>query len=190
MGAQMRTFGFNFSTGKVFEYKSRRHAEETGNGQMIACSADDLVKSVVTTKQMAELYFKHYQSLPEALHKDKRSAANMLIALAHAKAIKVKPAEEKGENMGQVAEKLVKKTAPANPSNGRKGRNSMFDGRTFCAKPGLTTNPRREGTNGYKSMDIILKAGTKGIKYEDFLAQGGRRVDLAWDLMHENVVVV
>ena len=40
------------------------------------------------------------------------------------------------------------------------------------------------------SWDQQVKAGAKGIKYEDFLAQGGRRVDLAWDLVHDNVVVL
>lgn len=45
----------------------------------------------------------------------------------------------------------------------------------------VTENPRREGTHGHKSFAIILKAGAKGISYEDFLKAGGRRQDLAWD---------
>ena len=188
----MRTFGFNFSSGKVFEFKSRKHAESAGNGIMIACSADDIVKSVVTTKQMAEMYFKHYNSLPDALRKDKRSAASMMIALAHAKAVKVQAPTTEAKPMSEETEvKSVK--APKKPkaeSNGRKGRNSMFDGRSFRMREGITTNPRREGTKGYTSMAIVLLAGPKGIKYEDFLAQGGRRVDLAWDLVHDNIVVV
>ena len=187
----MRTFGFNFSSGKVFEFKSRKHAESAGTGIMIACSADDIVKSVVTTKQMAEIYFKHYNSLPEALRKDKRSAANMMIALAHAKAVKVQLNESEA-TMSETTEVKSAK-APKKPkveSNGRKGRNSMFDGRVFRMREGITANPRREGTKGYTSMAIVLLAGPKGIKYEDFLAQGGRRVDLAWDLVHYNVVVV
>ncbi len=188
----MRTFGFNFSSGKVLEFKSRKHAESAGNGTLIACSADDIVKSVVTTKQMAEIYFKHYNSLPDALRKDKRSAANMMIALAHAKAVKVKAPTDEEKSMNEETEvKTAKapKKAKAD-SNGRKGRNSMFDGRVFKIKDGITANPRREGTKGYTSMAIVLLAGPKGIKYEDFLAQGGRRVDLAWDLVHDNIVVI
>ena len=190
----MRTFGFNFATGKVFEYKSRKHASSAGNGIMIACSADDIVKSAVTTKQMAEMYHKHYGSLPEALHKDKRSAANMMIALAHAKAIKVQTPEEGTKSMNKVAdkpvEKSVEKKVEKSTPNGRKGRNSVFDGRVFKIADTVKENPRRAGTKGHTSMEILMKAGAKGIKYEDFLAQGGRRVDLAWDLVHDNVVVL
>lgn len=179
----MRTFGFNFASGKVFEFKSRKQAENAGKNVLVACTADDLVKSAVTSKQMAELYFKHYKSLPESLQKDKRSAASMMISLAQAKAIKVETPSNEAKQM-----KAEKKTK--SEPNGRKGRNSMFDRKTFRLADGIKENPRREGTKGFKSMTIIMSAGPKGIKYEDFLAQGGRRIDLAWDLVRDRIVVV
>jgi hypothetical protein len=39
-------------------------------------------------------------------------------------------------------------------------------------------NPRREGTHGFKSMEVIRKAGSKGISYDDAVKNGARRVDI------------
>ena len=186
----MRTFGFGFAGkefGKIIEFKSRRHAINSGNSLLIVCSPDDIIKSAVTIRQMVDLYNKHCGKQPVALSdwETKKAAANCMIALAHAKAKKIVPTEDRKETMSEVS---VEKAAKS-PSNGRKGRNSMFDGRLFKVKEGTTANPRREGTKGYKSFAIVLLAGPKGITYEDFLAQGGRRVDLAWDLEHETIVV-
>jgi hypothetical protein len=45
-------------------------------------------------------------------------------------------------------------------------------------------NPRREKSHGHRSLEVIR---TKpGITYEQFLRAGGRRVDLAWDVVHGN----
>lgn len=190
----MRTFGFGFTGkdfGKIVEFKSRKVAEQCGNGLFIACSAEDIVKSAVTMDQMIHLYNKHCGKQPVALSdwETKKAAANCMIALALAKAKKVNQQVE-AKVMSEQVETAKPTKSPKAPSNGRKGRNSMFDGRTFKVADGRNVNPRREGTKGHKSFAIVMGAGPKGIKYEDFLAQGGRRVDLAWDLTHDNIVVV
>lgn len=46
-------------------------------------------------------------------------------------------------------------------------------------------NPRRKGTWGWKSFNLIKS----GMTYEQYLAAGGRRNDLAWDVRHKNVKV-
>ena len=190
----MRTFGFNFASkdfGNIVEFKSRKHASTAGNGVLVACSADEIVKSAVTVDQMVRLYNKHSGKQPVAGWESKKAAANCMIALAQAKAKKVQPNESETTMNEKTIAKSVKAPKKEKPkSNGRKGRNSMFDGRVFKLRDGLTSNPRREGTRGYASMAIIILAGPKGISYEDFLLQGGRRVDLAWDLVHDNVVVI
>jgi hypothetical protein len=43
-------------------------------------------------------------------------------------------------------------------------------------------NPRREGTNAFNSMQILLDKGP--MKYEDFIVAGGRRPDFYYDLNH------
>lgn len=62
------------------------------------------------------------------------------------------------------------------PSNGKRGRTSKFAGMTIVQ---LTeVNPRREGTAGYNSWELI----TPGMKFEEYLAAGGRLKDLVWDI--------
>jgi len=199
----MKTYGFDFGNhqneGKIFEFKSRRHAASYGNGLLVVTSVDDIVGSSVTRQQMVMLYNQFLGKEPIKGFRDKATAAKALMALAQAKAVSM--IEKESENpMSDVAEE-VKAVAPkkakvvkaakaeAAEGNGRRGRNSMFDGRKFKAKDGLTTNPRRAGTNGFISFEILL-ANPDGMQYEDYLAAGGRRVDLAWDLAHDNVAVI
>lgn len=66
-------------------------------------------------------------------------------------------------------------TAPTNEKSTR-GRTSTLAGKTIVKLS--AENPRREGTNGWKSWNLI----SEGMTYEQFIAAGGRRVDLAWDI--------
>ena len=84
---------------------------------------------------------------------------------------------ERGQDRPEVAQK----------KNGR-GRKSSFIGSRIVSTK--TVNPRRPGSHGWKSMKIIIESGPDGISYEDFIAAGGRAVDLRWDVAHGNVMVV
>ena len=75
----------------------------------------------------------------------------------------------------------------AQKKNGR-GRKSSFIGSRIVSTK--TVNPRRPGSHGWRSMKIIIESGPDGISYEDFIAAGGRAVDLRWDVAHGNVMVV
>lgn len=186
----MRTYGFDFGLregGKIYEFKSRKHAAGHGNGLLIATTAEEILASSVTSQQMATLYNRFFDKQPVKGWPSKQAAARSMIALAQAKAIKVTQ-PDRSEPMSETQVKTEKPKKAKATSNGRRGRNSMFDGRTFKVKAGTEKNPRREGTKGYASFAVML-ASPNGIKYEDFLAAGGRRVDLAWDLVHGNVEV-
>jgi len=50
-------------------------------------------------------------------------------------------------------------------------------------------NPRREGTGGFKSMQILIDADGP-MAYEDFISAGGRKVDFMWDLERDRVEIV
>lgn len=76
-----------------------------------------------------------------------------------------------------MARKSSKKVAA------RRGRASTFSGKRITK---LTKeNPRRKGTIGFKSFNLIKS----GMTYEQYLAAGGRRQDLAWDVDHKYVKV-
>ena len=189
----MRTYGFDFGLregGKIYEFKSRKHAAGHGNGLLVATTAEEIIASSVTSQQMATLYNRFFDKQPVKGYPSKQAAARSMIALAQAKAVKVTELD-KVESMSEVqvkAEKPKKAKADKATGNGRRGRNSMFDGRRFKVKHPAMVNPRREGTKGHASFMLLLDS-PDGLKYEDYLAAGGRRVDLAWDLVHGNVEV-
>ena len=63
------------------------------------------------------------------------------------------------------------------------GRKSKFEGKLFEAT--VKDNPRRKGSHGFRSLQIIIDR--PWISYEDFIAAGGRQVDLRWDINSGNV---
>jgi len=70
-----------------------------------------------------------------------------------------------------------------NENAGRRGRKATAAGRKLSAVG--TENPRRAGSHGHRSHQIILD--NPGITTEDFLAQGGRINDLNWDIAKGHV---
>jgi hypothetical protein len=64
------------------------------------------------------------------------------------------------------------------------GRTSAFSGQRIIRL--VKENPRRKGTAGWKSWNLLKK----GMTYEQYIEAGGRRGDLAWDLDRKNVKLV
>ena len=67
-----------------------------------------------------------------------------------------------------------------------KEKRASFKGKMIRSK--TPTNPRREATKGFHSMQILIDAGVS-ISYEDYVAGGGRPNDLAWDISKGNAEV-
>lgn len=84
-----------------------------------------------------------------------------------------------------ATKKTATKKAAAPKGEGRRGRASAFSGKTITK---VKDSTRQEGSLCHASWVIIDRA-KNGISYEDFLAKGGRRKDLAWELAHGNVKV-
>ena len=184
----MKAYAFGFAgqnEGKIFAYPTVRDAINAGNGYVVANTPEDIVKANVTMGQMVDLYNRVSGSTISKFS-DRPTGAKRLIALAEAKALQVE-VKRKEQEMTAVAAAKAEPKVKAETS-GKKGRSSAFEGRTIRAK--VKENPRREGTHGHKSMAIILAAGDKGLSYDDFIAAGGRRVDLAWDFAHDAVEII
>jgi hypothetical protein len=90
-----------------------------------------------------------------------------------------KSSTKKSTKKGTAKKGAAKKQART--SEGGPGRVSQFAGKTIIRL--VKGNPRREDTHGYNSWNLLKK----GMTYEQYIAAGGRRVDLAWDLMKGNV---
>lgn len=189
----MKTYAFDFfnkTDARILAFQSARDARSIGNGYVIAASEEDLEKSNVKLGQLVELY-NSLSSSPVKNFRDRPTGIKRIIALAQAKAKLVEQPKE--EPMTEVAAPVKakpekKQRAEKAPSTGKKGRTSHFEGKTIRLNPDVKENPRREGTHGYTSMQIILNS-PNGISYEDYIGAGGRRQDLAWDIAHGSVYV-
>lgn len=85
------------------------------------------------------------------------------------------PIQEGSKRMAKAAKKKVSREG--------RGRPSELHGKKIHIK--AETNPRRKGSLGYKSFNIMKE----GMLVEDFLAAGGRMVDLRSDVNHKYVEV-
>lgn len=81
---------------------------------------------------------------------------------------------KKGAAKKSASKKAVKR-------EGGPGRTSMYSGKRIVKL--VKDNPRREDTHGYNSWELLRK----GMTYEQYIEAGGRRVDLAWDILKGNV---
>ena len=61
-----------------------------------------------------------------------------------------------------------------------------YDGKILT--PTVSKNPRKEGTHGYRSFEILL-ANPKGISYQSYKEAGGRNNDLTWDVDRNRVSI-
>jgi hypothetical protein len=179
----MKTYAIDPKTYEITGPYIARYAAQSslGNSCMVVQSADDFNDYKLSMSQAVEIY-NHHTPAENAIKKftDRPTANKRLWALAEARALAPKEPSTPQEKIVSE-EKVVEKAA------GARGRKTVFEGHII--KSTKAENPRREGTNGHKSMAIILAFGDKGVSYADFIAAGGRRVDLAWDLDKGNVTV-
>jgi hypothetical protein len=82
--------------------------------------------------------------------------------------------------------------APTRPA--KRGRKASFAGKKLFPSetllggddsPQTYQNPRRNGSHGYKSLQLIINH--PGLTTETYLQKGGRLNDLRWDVKHGNV---
>ena len=88
---------------------------------------------------------------------------------------KAKKAAPKAKKAAPKAKKAAPKAKKANTeSSGQRGRISQYAGMKITKL--VKKNPRREGTSGYSSFELI----TSGMKFEKYKDLGGKTADLAF----------
>lgn len=124
-----------------------------------------------TTADLVKFYNEHSGSKPIVKFSDRTTAERRVAELikAHNELSGPTSKETKTKKMTEAP------IAPTTEKSTR-GRTSSLAGKSIIKLS--VENPRREGTNGWKSWNLI----TVGMTYEQYVAAGGRRVDLAWDL--------
>ena len=209
----MKTFVANFvgkKFGEVKAFPSRTLAGKHGNGYTVFSDPEDLVNNEsVKIHQMVAFYNHHNKTNPVTDFATREAAAEKIFNLAQAKA-EIVQIQKEIETMTTVKETIaaVKKTkaakaekapkapkapkaekaaAPVKEKAEKAPRKSEYAGMKIYPAEFLAENPRREGGFGYKAMDFILN--NPGATYEEYIAAGGRRQDLAWDLEKGHVTL-
>jgi hypothetical protein len=94
----MKTFAFDFDRSKeIFAFPTKREAINNGNGLIIAHEPADIAKSRVPLDILVQFYNTH-TATPIKSFRDRKTAAERLMALAEAKA-KIVPSAEKEKEM-------------------------------------------------------------------------------------------
>lgn len=201
---------YNTNTGLFGAYATRKEADG-GTGMPVYASVEELAQTKASLTEMAKFYNRLTGSDIKKFS-DKNAAARRIWDAAVAaneefneqnKADEGAPdatqpqpdatqpqpdapeaADEQTqqeEGNSQTEEKSQPVDAPA-PKRGRKPGTGQFAGKTVFAKKQV--NPRRAGTKGWHSYNIFL-GKPEGVPYADYIAAGGRAVDLDWDIKHK-----
>jgi hypothetical protein len=93
----------------------------------------------------------------------------------------VSPSSDSPETMATATKRTRKPAAPKRSSDARPGRPSQYAGKVITKL--VDKNPRREGTAGFKAWAILRS----GMTYEQYIAAGGARNHLKWDLDRQRV---
>jgi len=187
----MKAFAIDYKQNTIRAFSSKRVAQKMGNGLVVFSSAGELAENRNTTMQGIVSVFNNYaRNINSGVVKrfaDISTGAKRVIKVAESLPIEETPfehlnGEEKmneevlnqDENKADVEIHVKSANKPK-----KRGRNSGFEGKMI--KCLVEKNPRRQNTHGFHSMGILINAG-EPVSYESYIAQGGRRQDLAWDI--------
>ena len=95
----------------------------------------------------------------------------------------IKSNTTKAAELGLIKVKVAGKVTTSSTEQKMYGRKSEFTGKRLYRN--MDVNPRRPGTLGHRSFDLIVD----GMTYEEYLMAGGRNNDLHWDIERKWVIV-
>jgi len=161
---------FNNETKKVAYYETLAEAEAAqGEKKMpIFSTKEELTDAKISIKDLVFIYNGNIEEgQPQiAGFKNRAAGVDVVFALLNGDELPTEgikaPAEPK---------------APKVPGGG-KGQRGRFEGKKLY--PVMETNPRREGSFGWRSLNIIME--NPGISTKEYLEKGGRLRDLQWDV--------
>ncbi len=132
-----------------------------------------------STADLVKFYNEHSGSRPIVKFSDRKTAEHRVEQLIQAHN-ELACGTSKTSNLKKIAKMEEKpKTNNGSEEKASRGRTSEGTGKKiFKLGDHKTKNPRREGTHGWKSWEIIKD----GMSYEDYVAAGGRNRDLMHDV--------
>ena len=168
-------------------FEDVKAARNAGNGFVLFENAEELLNNpnikIESSSFFVDIYNKHADKSVKKFE-SRSVAANRIVKLVSSMPVEKSLHNKTGEDemTEEVVEVNVKTTTPT-----KQTRISGFAGKMVQAT--CQTNPRREATHGFHSMQILIDAG-EPISYEKYIAAGGRRNDLVWDIEKGNAKVI
>jgi hypothetical protein len=182
-------FAYNPIAKTIAVYPDAQTRSNAGNSGIPFNTESELAASPLTLEQLVDL---HNVLAGEGRgvkgFGDRAAAAKLTFDLATKAKIPV-PASDaapKTEGAAPKASKGKKKAEGSEGEGASAGRSGDYAGHKL--KSAVDANPRREGSHGAASFQIVLD--NPGISYEDFIAKGGRPQNLRKDITLGRIVAV
>lgn len=176
----------NTDTGNLGVYANKEAAQAGQNtGMPIYTTEAQLLDSKATGPELVR-FFNKITGQNVAKFSDRKAAVRRIWAAAAGAPVTEPVAQSipagKTDTPAQPTPVATEEKAAEAKKRGRQKGTGKFAGKTvFATKQG---NPRRAGTAGFKSYEII-RGKADGVPYSDYIAAGGRPNDLQWDIDHK-----
>tara|TARA_R110001599_G_scaffold11198_3_gene53713 strand:+ start:184 stop:885 length:702 start_codon:yes stop_codon:yes gene_type:complete len=163
---KIMVYALDISQKKLRAFENEKVANGWGNGFILFSTAEELSENRNTTIQLLVLTYNNHNSKTVNKFSDKLSGSKRVLELA--KGLKVE-----GETSSDKP--VVQKILPVS-----KKTTGKFSGKLIRST--VDKNPRRVGTRGYVSHEILSNMERQPISFEDYKRRGGRTIDLKWDI--------
>jgi hypothetical protein len=184
----MTVFAIDYKNNKLRAFKSEKAARSMGE-VVLFTSVDELLENRNTTNRGIVAVYNNCSDVAVKRFSDTRTGAARLFKLAqdiHVESTPFDKVDAKQESSSTVEPSSLTRPQIRKLSKIAKPRGKYAGKSIRCL---VEKNPRREGTKGFHSMGILINSSIP-VSYENYISEGGRPNDLAWDLEKGHVELV
>ena len=188
----MTVFAIDYKKNKLRAFSSEHAARNMGE-VVLFTSVDELLENRNTTNQGIVAVYNNCSDVAVKRFSDTRTGAARLFKLAQDIHVESTPFDEAVEEPKVVRTyKLKRPFSRENmgmdvvKTDVKKPRGKYAGKSIRCL---VEKNPRREGTKGFHSMGILINSSIP-VSYENYISEGGRPNDLAYDIEKGHVELV
>ena len=184
----MTVFSIDYKKNKLRAFNSEHAARNMGEVVIFRDAKELLENRNTTGRGLVEVY-NNCVDKPVKKFTDNKTGAERIFKLAqeiHVESTPFDKADAKQESSGTSEPSSLTRPQIRKLSKIAKPRGKYAGKSIRCL---VEKNPRREGTKGFHSMGILINSSIP-VSYENYISEGGRPNDLAWDLEKGHVELV
>jgi|TARA_X000001388_G_scaffold73794_1_gene65948 hypothetical protein len=184
----MTVFSIDYKKNKLRAFNSEHAARNMGEVVIFRDAKELLENRNTTGRGLVEVY-NNCVDKPVKKFTDNKTGAERIFKLAqeiHVESTPFDKVDAKQESSSTVEPASLTRPQIRKLSKIAKPR-GKYEGKSIRCL--VEKNPRREGTKGFHSMGILINSSIP-VSYENYISEGGRPNDLAWDLEKGHVELV